>query len=386
MYYVSRIFAILALAAMAIAIWFSIVLARADAYFRKGAPESVARALEIAPRNTEYLTLRALQLDYEGADSSSVTKKIAELSPYGSAPRIKLGLAAELAGDSAGAEKWLLDAANVDRQFEPRWTLANFYFRQETQEDFWKWIHAALEVSYGDRTPAFDLCRRMSTDEKEVLTRAIPDKHDVVATYLIYLSQSKRLSAIAPAAHRLAAFRDHADLSLLYGVCDQLIAVRDPGAMDVWLLTQQPAPNGIVNGDFAAAPVNHGFDWRTGESAGVTHINLSAPAGHRIALNGQQAELSVLLAQTLAVAAGKRYTLRWESRASGLKNPLGIEWRVAGQSAYLTASTDWVPAELTFTLSDSFPSLELVYQRPLGEPRAEGSIELRQVRLTENQP
>ena len=58
----------------------------------------------------------------------------------------------------AGAERWLLDAARVDRQYEPRWTLANFYFRQQKMDDFWKWMRAALEVSYGDRVAAFDLC------------------------------------------------------------------------------------------------------------------------------------------------------------------------------------------------------------------------------------
>jgi hypothetical protein len=384
--YISRIFAGLALAAMGIAMWFSIVLARADAYFRKGTPESVARALEITPRNTEYLTLRALQLDYDGADSSVVTKRIAELSPFASAPRIKLGLAAEIAGDSAGAEKWLLEAAAVDHQFEPRWTLANFYFRQEKPNEFWRWMHAALEVSYADRTPAFDLCWRVSQDAGEILRRAIPDQHDTVATYLIYLAQTKRLSAITPVARRLAAFRDKADEMLLYGVCDQLLAARDAAARDIWLLAQQAAPNGIFNGDFATAPLNHGFDWRTVDSSGVTHINLSAPAGHRIALNGQQAEFSELLAQTLALATGKRYTLRWESRTSSLKKPTGIEWRVSGQRGPLAPSPDWARGELTFTASDSFPSLELIYQRPVGEPRAEGSIELRQVRLTEIHP
>ena len=343
MYYSSRIFACLALAAMGIAMWFSTVLARADAYFRKGTPESVARALEITPRNTEYLMLRALQMDYDGADSLGITKKIAELSPYASAPRIKRGLAAELAGDSAGAEKWLLAAASVDHQFEPRWTLANFYFRQEKPDEFWRWMHAALEVSYADRTPAYDLCWRVSQDAGEILRRAIPDQHDTVATYLIYLAQTKRLSAITPVARRLAAFRDKADETLFYGVCDQLLAARDADAKQVWLLTQQPAPNGIFNGDFASAPVNHGFDWRTVDSSGVTHVNLTAPAGHRIALSGQQAEFGVLLAQILTLGTGKRYTLRWESRTSSLKNPVGIEWRVAGQRAVIAPTPDWVP-------------------------------------------
>jgi hypothetical protein len=189
MYYISRIAGTAALAALGIAVWFSIVLARADFYFRGATVESVERAVEIAPRNTEYLALRALQMEYDGADSRALTEKIAALNPYASAPRIRLGLAAEVAGDSAGAERWLLDAARVDHQFEPRWTLANFYFRAGKREEFWRWMRAALEVSYGDRSPAYELCWRVSDDAEEILRLGIPDRHEVVGSYLVFLLQ-----------------------------------------------------------------------------------------------------------------------------------------------------------------------------------------------------
>ncbi len=385
MYYSSRVFGAVALVALGAAVWFSIVLARADAYFRAATPEAVARAVQISPRNTEYLTLRALQLDYEGADSSGITREIAALTPYASAPRIKLGLAAEMSGDASAAEKYLLDAARVDRQFEPRWTLANFYFRAGRRGDFWTWIRAALDVSYGDRAPAFDLCWRMSNDAAEI-ERALPDRHGVASAYLAYLAQAKRTPAVLSAARRLATYRDRADLPLLYAACDQLLAARDPGAIEVWTLAGHAAPKGLFNGDFESAPLNHGFDWRAIESPGVTHIQETAPAAHRIALDGRQPEYGVLLAQTLTLDAGKRYTLRWEARTSGIKSPSGFEWRAAGQSAVLIPSADWTAGELRFPAPDGFPALELVYRRPLGEPRAEGSVELRHVRLDGDKP
>ena len=95
MYYLSRIVAAIAMVAMSIAAWFSIRLAQADAEFHRGTPESVARAVEIMPRNTEYLSLRALQLDYDGTDSTQLLRRVATLAPLSSAPRIRLGLAAE---------------------------------------------------------------------------------------------------------------------------------------------------------------------------------------------------------------------------------------------------------------------------------------------------
>jgi hypothetical protein len=381
-------------------VWFSIVLARADFYFLEETPEKVLRATEIAPRNTEYLALRALQLDYDEADSRALTEKIAELNPYASAPRIRLGLAAEIAGDADGAERWLLDAARVDHQFEPRWALANFYFRAGKRDEFWKWMRAALEVSYGDRTPAYELCRRVSEDGSEILRRGIPDRHEVVAGYLWYLLAKKptesRLQpklaalpgrgvgsdgAVVEAARRLGGYRNTLDLEELFQACDWLIGERDAGALEVWGLTGQGAPVGIFNGDFGSAPLNHGFDWRAIESKGVTHVHLTAPAGHRIALSGQEAESCLLLQHTLSIAAGKRYTVRWEARTAGIKHPSGLEWRVAGQHAALVPSEDWTSGEMTIDSADRFPVLELVYQRPVGESRAEGMVELRRLVL-----
>jgi hypothetical protein len=376
MYYVFRFTGTVALAALGVAVWYSIVLARADSYFRKATPVSVERATEIAPRNTEYLAMRALQLDYDGADSRGATARIAELNPLSSGPRIRLGLAAEVSGDSAGAERWLVEAAGVDHQFEPRWTLANFYFRAGKREEFWRWMRAALEVSYGDRTPAYDLCWRVSSDAGEILRLGVPDRHEVLGSYLVYLLNKKPTESglrpgILDVARRLAGYRDGADLELLLGACDRLIEDRDRGAVDLWVLTGRPAPAGIFNGDFSTVPLNHGFDWRLIESAGVTHVD-----GHRIALSGQQGESCLLLEQILNLEAGKEYRLRWEAQS-----PLGLEWRVGGQRGALSPSADWVEGEMTIRAEDRFPTLVLAYQRPMGEPRAEGIVELRHIRL-----
>jgi hypothetical protein len=383
---VARIAGVGALAALAIAVWFSIVLARADSYFRASTPETVQRAVEIAPWNTEYLALRALQLDYDGADSTALTEKIARLNPYASAPRIRLGLAREVSGDFVNSERWLLEAAEVDHQFEPRWTLANFYFRANKREPFFAWMRAALDVSYGDRTPAFDLCWRVSADAAEILQRAIPDRHEVIGSYLIYLSQTKRLEAILPVARRLAGYHDASDLPLLFGACDEIIEARDPAAIEVWRLAGQSAPSGIFNGDFATTPLNHGFDWRVRESPGVTHVELNAPAGHRIVFNGQQPESCSLLEQKLILVGGRRYRMQWEARTAGIKSPSGLEWRIGDQRAALAPSEDWKPGEMMFTAHGPFDGLELAYGRPMGESRAEGNVELRHIRLLEVAP
>jgi tetratricopeptide (TPR) repeat protein len=384
MYHASRIIGgaggLLALVSLAAAAWFSVRLARADAEFREGTPQGVARALELAPRNTAYLSLRALQVDYDGGDPRPLLESIARLNPNASAPRIRLGLDAEVRGDLAGAERYLLDAARVDRQYEPRWTLANFYFRQQRTDDFWKWMRAALEVSYGDRTPAFDLCARAAPDNRTVMARAIPDQHDVIAAYLNYLLAGKAQDAL-PVAARLSQFHDPADLPALYTEMDLLLERGSrEAARQIWINLGYADPTAAVtNPDFGPPRVGHGFDWRPVQNPGVTHVSLDTPPAHRILFSGKQPESCELLRQYVGIRPGRRYLLRWESRGVGS----GLAWRIATVTAPLRASDDWTSGQFSFVAAQDPGALALFYNRPLGEPRAEGSVELRHVVIEE---
>ncbi len=374
MYYAAGVVSLLGLAAAA---WFSVLLARADREFRKGTPEGVARAVELTPRNTAYLSRQSLQIEYDGGDARALLERVAALNPTASAPRIRLGLDAEIRGDFETAQRWLLDAARVDRQFEPAWTLANFYFRQQRVPEFWAWMRTALEVSYGDRRPAYALCWNVTPDGQEILSSAIPDRREVVSAYLSYLLQEHRLLEAAPVAVKLAAVHDERDLALLYAVCDALLdAGQGSAALEVWTALGQPVPQGIINPDFDAS-TGHGFDWRLVPSAGVTHL------AHRIVFNGEQLESCELLRQFVRVRSGRPYILRWEARTSGFASPTGLEWRVGDQRGPVVSHEDWTQGEFKFTAPKEWTVLALSYQRPSGEPRAEGYVEVRHVALTE---
>lgn len=370
-----RLYYIALLLPLCTAAWFSIHLAISDTAFQLHTPESVARAIEIEPRNTDYLALRALQLDYDGADATAVLERAATLSPLNSAPRIRLGLTAEIHGDHAAAEKWLLDAARVDRQFEPRWTLANFYFRQEDNAAFFKWIRDALDVSYGDRRPAFDLCWRIA-DAQTLLTRAIPDRHEVVAAYMTYVLDAHR-DAAAPVVMKLAEFHDPSDRESLLGASDVIISTGDVrSARDLWSALGLAAPSGIFNPNFSSRPLDHGFDWRWTESTGVVQIPVDQPRpAWRIALDGRQSESCSLLTQMVILEPRAHYTLRWDARTSGFGEPSGLEWRIGDVHAPVSAGA----AE--FVAPAQMAPLVLFYQRPLGQARAEGSIEIASVSL-----
>lgn len=364
------------------AAWHAVRLARADVEFRRGTPESVARAVELAPANTEYTLLRAMQLEYDGADSTALLERAASLNPLNAAPRIQLGLAAEIHGDPGGAERWLLDAARVDRQFEPRWTLANFYFRRGDTEQFWKWMRAALEVSYGDHRSAFELCSNVSSDAGEILARAIPDDRGVLRAYLEYLNETHRWAAMPLTAQKLASIGDAKDRPELLGAVDALIAANDAAsAKSVWRALGYPDGSGVFRGDFEPPEIGAGFDWHFLRGQGITQQSIEQPRSmHRITLSGSQPETAELLRQMLSLEPHARYKLTWQARTHGIASPTGIAWRIGDQLAPVASKEN--PGEFEFVAPSELTPLILTYSRPLGQTRAEGSIELWRVAIT----
>lgn len=370
-YYISRVGGIAAIGALVIAAIFSVQRAGADFEFRRQTPDTVARAVEREPGNTEYLAFRALQIEYDGGDPRPLLERAAELNPLSSAPRIRLGLDAEVRADSATAEKWLIDAARIDAQFETRWTLANFYFRRGEADEFWRWMRQALQVSYGDRRPAFELCWQMSGDANAIFSRAMPERKEVLASYLSWLMETHRTQAVAQVAMKLAADRDFR--ALVLSAHDALLASGDgAGAMALWREMGLAAPAGVFRGNFEGAAIGEGFDWRWNETAGVTHADIDERAMHRISFNGQQPEWCELLRQTVLLKRGERYRLRWDASLNQMESPTGIEWRIGDARGNVANGH----GEIEFVAPGDVANLTLVYQRPTGEVRAEGSIEL----------
>ena len=329
---------------LTVAAAWSVTLACADASARAGA---IAVAMTQVPGNAEYIALAAVQSE----EPRPLLERIVQLTPRVSAPRIRLALIAEQRGDTVLAERTLLDAFAVDHQFETRWTLANFYLRQGRAADFWTWIRSALAVSYGDRRAAFDLCLQMSSDPQEILARAIPDREDVAADYLVYLVDHQRPDALA-----LAAKRVHNPDLLLPAVDILLDSGRYAEAVDVWRFAGRGGPSGITGPNFEAPQSGRGFDWRRIRSEGVRH-----PFPGRIELTGKQAESVELLRQIVGgLEPGTRYRLQWKA---SMDVP-GVEWRVDGQPA-----TEFLATAPSAVVS-------LWYDRPIGEMRAEASFDL----------
>src|SRR6185437_1219886 len=228
-------------------------------------------------------------------------------------------------------------------------------------------------VSYGDRTPAFDLCWNASDDAGSILTQAIPDRQEVIAAYVSYLLQQRKFPALPAAALKLAKGNSPDYRPLLDGTTDTLIDAHEfDAAQEVWT-----ASGNSLASNFAHQ--GHGFDWRFVSSPGVTHSGVDSAEAHRIELNGQQPESAELLRRYVKLEPGA--SLGWEARTYGFANATGLSWSAGHASAPLEAGGDWRSGSLDLRGQHGWVALTLRYQRPSGETRAEGWMEIRNVRM-----
>jgi hypothetical protein len=387
-----RIAALLLIFPLAVASYRLVRLARADAFFRSDTLEGARRAVRLDAGNARYHAWLAEVEEHEGLDPQPELQLSTALNPRDSAVLIRLGLVAEQRGDAARAERDLLEAARIDRQYDPRATLANYYFRRGAQEPFWRWAREAFAVGYGDLRPLFQLCWRM-TDNPAVVRAALPDDRAVLASYLGFLLQENGLDAAAPAARELAAQAEPADRDLLLAAVDRLIESPDStAALAVWnplcgrLLACAPLdPEGgvsLTNPAFRSEPLQRGFDWRVSHDPEITAARENSPPLLRISLSGRQPEFCELLAQVVPLAARRRYRLRVRYRSAGLAADTGIRWRIATAELPLRASDEWSTVELLFqTEAAVIVRLSMIYQRAPGSTRAEGSMIVGSVEL-----
>jgi hypothetical protein len=123
--------------------YWAIRLAIADQLFRANSLKTLAKATQLNPINSQYFLLLAEYQEQAGVDPEPALAAASQLNPLDSSIWIHRGLSAEFAGDFARAEKFLLEAARVDKLFDPRVTLANYYFRRNNPEQFWRWTRGS---------------------------------------------------------------------------------------------------------------------------------------------------------------------------------------------------------------------------------------------------
>jgi hypothetical protein len=307
----------------------------------------------------------------------------ADLTRYDSSRWIESGLESERHGDFAAAERSLLEAAQIDRLYQPRWALAGFYFRRNDTGNFRRWMGEALTVGSRDLGALFDLCWRLPDGCPNLRGTVMPDSRPVWDEYLYYLMTTGKWQPAGNMAEAIANRAEAGDVPLLMNYCDSALAHGDKVAANaVWFhlcyrkLLPFSAGRIIANGDFRIAPSGRGFDWRIA-APGVG--NPFRPGEVSFTFNGYQHEREVLLEQPLAIDPSLKYRLEFEYRTDRLDPNAGTHWTAGANISEGFAASTWTTGRFDFT--GPAESLQLVYQRPAGSTLAEGTLWVRNVNV-----
>jgi tetratricopeptide (TPR) repeat protein len=341
-------------------------LAYAEALFRNDSPQSVRRALWLdrgAPPAGYFERLATIDPSQAG-DSLEAA---ASADPHESAGWIALGLERERQRRFPEAARDLLQAARVDHQYLPAWTLANFYFRRDDYSAFWMWARRAAALNYDDFRPLLALAQRLEPDAGrvdaglvdagpmnagEILDRlsAAPSgrRHDaglrrrLARAGLNYWGGLNRYDEAQQAARRLLPFasEEPEDRSRLIDAAGwQMRGGHGANAVELWmalfpaLSPGHPDPRyidpgrGIVlaNADLQVSPGGEGFNWTLPASGGIEAQ--WQPRQLEFSFSGTQPESCVLLEQILPLAPeARQYRLSFEYSSQGLASPTGVRW------------------------------------------------------------
>jgi hypothetical protein len=379
--------------------------------------QSLAAAARLVPDSPEF----PRELAYFDIDHRhDLIQRSLALNPFDAAAWIQLGIDDELRRqDVAAAEKDFLAAADFDHMYVPRWTLENFYLRQNRPADFFRWAKAALNITPYYSYPIFDQIWSVSSDPVRNAS-LLPNRRRVLFEYVGYLLSSNRVDSRGAsvfsrvAQHALLTNKSQiADANLMDpfsekqisgNAVDTLLIEGDTaqaealwGTMRTAGFTELPAPTNehpVSNPEFTVPISGNGFDWSPSQTKGLD-IQRIVPYGLRIALNGLEPESFSLLHQFIPVRAGARYRLAWDLESIDRAGPDGLRWEVHAVSSVAIApanlaqppastSPEGGPNSEIFEVPPAVKTvvISLVYTRPLGETRLEGTFLLKKVIAT----
>jgi hypothetical protein len=393
----------------ALALYWTARFGYADWLSTSAAENSVLRATTLAPQNTSaWLRLADLRSTSDEDDIAPLRQALAS-SPQDSRIWILLGLELEARRQYPEAERCLTRAVELDRDFIPIWTLANYYFRRGDEARFFPATRQTLAFSRGDLSPLFRMCWSITDDGGRILHDAIPDKDDVLPAYLEWLGN--RLDVAGPVANRLLDLFPDQGTPALLDYCDRLISANrlDP-AVAFWnqmssrgvVRTGPVQQDAIVDGNFRSPALNTAFGWRTGSPAGVD----IAIGGSSMNLNfsGNEGDHCDIANQLTLIRPGRTWRLRYHFESSGLEAGAGLHWLVSDAhsgtqfmpplSQFSLAPRDFAGArggqgDFTFIVppatsqSPLLARVALVYDRDPASARMEGWIRVDKVWLEE---
>jgi len=385
--------------------YYSALLATAAFQFDRNTAASTAMAARLVPYNSRYIARLA---DWEPQQRAVLLQRATELNPFDSASWIQLGFLTELdRHDPQAAERYYLKAATVDHMFQPKWTLTNFYFRRQNEDQFFRWARATLAITPYAPDPVFTQMWLMTQDAKRI-EAAIPERPRTLLQYAGFLASSKRFLSIPPIVQRLVdavpAWDAHAwgrddmlaeieDRLLAEGYRDAALGVWASMSHARWIAGTIPTPHHpLTNGEFSLPFYGHGFDWVVATAAGVSIDLLPDKRSLRVTFSGDQAEHCDVLRQYLPVEPGREYEMQWLATGLQINTPSGLSWRVQPVPGLNTSAPSLFSGDILggttgvwrfrVPAATNLCALTLEYTRPLGAVRARGVVRLESISLT----
>jgi tetratricopeptide (TPR) repeat protein len=376
--------------------YWSVRLGWADWLSRGTTLAGARKSVELAPGNSVYLEHAADVTEAFGGNGTALRERAALANPLDSANWIRLATRAEIENRGEEAERDLLRAYEADRQFEPRWSLANFYFRRGDRERALQWSRKTLEFGSGDLNAVFQLLWNVSGNGTEILEKAIPSRPLVLGQYLQYLDASGRLGEASGAAQTLLplagpeqqdALAIHCSRCLDSGRVDEAVAVWN-GMIARGLLSGDPIKpetgKPLENADFARMFSGLGFDWGAPQVEDVAVQRQPATSSIRIGFYAHAPENCGILGEYIVLSPRRKYRLQYRYETTGMSGA-GMRW-VISDHATRTVLTSLGPPEAAdsteHTVEATFETpptcrlatIELRYDRELGTVRPQGSI------------
>jgi len=365
-------------------IWLSWKTARADFLFQQDSPESVRAATHLLPDEWRYY-MRLAQLDR--AQARELLSTALRLNRYNAQASIELALQDESEGDTARAEKLLLNAFEVDRTYVPRWSLANFYFRRDKMPEFWIWAHKAAEMPADNIGPLFELCWHVSPDAQKIAEALLNDNPDLIRPYIGFLLTKDELTGVAAVVPSLIRVgQPDTDRDLMFTVVNRLTNDHQDAAANTvwhllidrrWVIADATMPN---NGEFRREPLPVAFDWDFPEYPGLH--SWPGSTGLETEFSGGQPENCAIAEQTIYLAPGD-YTMQYYYHTTDIAPDTGIKWQIVDPAAKKvlaespSLSSDMLKqTRMTFSIPQgtSLVRLRLAYERAIGTPRITGTL------------
>jgi hypothetical protein len=373
------LFACAAFPALCIAAWWSARLAWADHLSRGADLQDRARAAQLAPASAIISDRLAGRREELGLDPLPPLRRAATLDPTNAERYMRLGLRAELAGDPALAERALLRAAECSRLYQPRFLLAQYYFRQQNADLFFQWARGAFDSAYGDVRPIFDLWWRMQPETDSLIRESLAQRPEIERQALTYLLTRGETAGASTLARHIVEHATPEDRDALLAYCDDRLAAADPAALEIWnelcrrgLLAGAPLDASRLTPSPAAPSTGRGCDWRAASVQGVRIADTAN--GWRIDFSGNQPEYCLLGWQYIPVRRGARYQLQFNARTLDGGSAPGVT------ASVFVLSPEKIWTELASGPSPAFtPPAEviraaLIYRRPLGYTRLTGEV------------